>query len=134
MNIEGKIVISRVTSNRDDDTIKIELHDENTGICFVRGTMSLADFAMAITGLGYMPIQLELNGLEYVGKKLVQMGVDLFVPKGIIYNQEKLYTYIVGEIESLYPEWILRLSITSRIPVDQNHGVPTVRVLLYKYE
>jgi len=55
---------------RNDGTfsfVRIELVDEGSGIAFLTGEMSLADFAAAVTGHGYMPITMETRALEKVG-------------------------------------------------------------------
>jgi hypothetical protein len=67
MILPGKVTIARSTHSRSPDTIHIEITDANSGISFVDATISLAEFAQAVTGHGRCECELEVRGLEYVG-------------------------------------------------------------------
>lgn len=74
--IQGKLTISRVHSNTEDNYIEVRLCDPDAAIEFVTAKLSLADFASALTGLGRVPCELETRGLENVGKKLVTKTLE----------------------------------------------------------
>ena len=61
---EFKITISR----RSDRKIIIQIRDEVSRIKFFDATMTLEDFAEALTGMGEVTMKGEVRGLQYVGK------------------------------------------------------------------
>lgn len=63
--MKGNITISRP---RPSDYIQIEFGDELSGRRFLRARVKLADFAEALTGLGYVDCEFDLTPNE-VGKK-----------------------------------------------------------------
>jgi len=70
MKIKGKITISRITSNSPRGSwVRISLEDENSHIHFVELDIDFKQFGMAITGQGSQPCDMELRGLESLGKK-----------------------------------------------------------------
>lgn len=60
IEIKGKISISRVHPQKEEDFIMIEITEAKTGIIITIGEMSLSDFAKAITGHGNMNIKLKI--------------------------------------------------------------------------
>lgn len=69
MKIEGKITISRITSNSPRGSwIRISLEDKNSHIHFVELDIDFKQFGMAVTGRGSQPCDMELRGLEFLGK------------------------------------------------------------------
>jgi len=68
--MKGKITISRQSSNFDDPTpIHIGIEDVNSCIEFLEVSMSLEDFATAITGQGRIDCNIETRGLDKIGSK-----------------------------------------------------------------
>lgn len=76
--MNGNITISRTTSNHGDDKIVIYFQDEISRVRFLTATMSLKDFALAVTNLSNQPCEFELNPTN-VGKKKVIKKVKIFV-------------------------------------------------------
>ena len=68
--IKGKLTISRVHPNQGEDWIEVTLDDKNSGIQFAEVRINLEEFSKAITGLGARPCEIEVGGLDLVGKKL----------------------------------------------------------------
>ena len=68
--INGKLTISRVHSTQSEDWIEVFLEDESSGIQFADVHIGLEEFSKAITGLGSRPCEIEVRGLDLVGKKL----------------------------------------------------------------
>jgi hypothetical protein len=67
--IKGQLTISRPSNGRGEEWITIEFRDEDAGVRFAQFRVSTADFARAITGLGYIPGEIEVGGLHLVGTK-----------------------------------------------------------------
>lgn len=64
MKIRGAITIGR----HSDQAIHIDIKDEGSGTNFVEITMSPADFATCLTGLYTTDVDVQVRGLEKVGK------------------------------------------------------------------
>lgn len=64
--LEGKLTISK-TNGYNGQWIEISIRDENSGITFVEATLSLEDFAKAVTGQGALPTSFEVRNLRNVG-------------------------------------------------------------------
>lgn len=67
--IKGQLTISRVSSSSGDGYIEIRFRDVDACAEFARFRVSFADFAQAVTGLGYAPGEIQVQGLEVVGLK-----------------------------------------------------------------
>lgn len=65
--MKGKITISRPTFSDEKEAICISLTDSSSGVEFVELEMTLSDFTKAITGQGFIPIDFDVRGLEFVG-------------------------------------------------------------------
>lgn len=95
--LKGKITISR-THSSDGDFIHIMIADELSGTQFFDGKMEMADFASAITGHGYIPIEFTPRGLEYVGSRCETKELVFLVPeRGEKEYAEKNYKKFVEE-------------------------------------
>ena len=67
-DMQGQLTISRQTG--DGERISIRIRDERAGIEFVELTLTLEQYAQAISGLSCVPCEVEVQGLENVGKRL----------------------------------------------------------------
>jgi len=65
---KAKVTIGRYV-NTGNDRIYIEITDVQSGATFVHVELSLADFAMAVTGLSMVNGEMELHGLDVLGKE-----------------------------------------------------------------
>jgi len=65
--MNGKITISRIRNNKEDGFINIQFEDKLSCTRFMEAKMTLADFASALTGLGYVDCEFELHPAN-VGK------------------------------------------------------------------
>ena len=68
--MNGKITISRTTSSKTGNTIRIKMEDDSSSITFLEAEMRLEDFALALTGMGYIDCNFKLHGVENIGKVL----------------------------------------------------------------
>lgn len=66
--MKGQITISRTTSSKTGNTIRISIEDDSSSVTFLEVLMSLEDFALALTGQGYIDCNFELQGIQNVGK------------------------------------------------------------------
>lgn len=69
MKIHGKLTISRWHST-ENDTIHITFMDKDACIEFAEATLTPERFALAITGTGRVECDIEVHGLDRVGRKM----------------------------------------------------------------
>lgn len=66
--LKGKVSISRIKSNKEEDTVVITLHDELSGVKVIDIEIGMLEFAQVITGLSYIECEFNLNTSGTVGK------------------------------------------------------------------
>lgn len=82
--MNGKITLSRYANSRDEECpIHIKMEDEKSGAQFLDISMSLENFALMLTNLGFIDCQFELRGLDVVGKQREHKIVNVPLPKGM---------------------------------------------------
>lgn len=70
MKIKGKISISRITSNTPRGSwVRISLEDENSYTRFLDVDIDFEQFGNVVTGQSDRPCDIELRGLDLLGKK-----------------------------------------------------------------
>ena len=82
MKLPGNVTISRVSFSHGEDYISIKIVDETSKVHFVEAMLSLQDFALAITGRGFMDCELDVRGLDLVGLQREGKKEPVMVPKG----------------------------------------------------
>ena len=80
MKHKAKLSISRPSYGDDRKKIKISIEDSDAIITFLDIEIDLADFAKCITGLGMVDCDMEVRGLENVGKKRESMPIVFEMP------------------------------------------------------
>ena len=70
MKLKGKLTISRQQGGGKDDRICISIVDEDAAVEFVEAELTLEQYALAITGLGRVECDVEVRGLDKVGKRM----------------------------------------------------------------
>lgn len=78
--LKGHISITR-PQGHSDDYINIKIVDRLSGIRFVECNMSLANFALALTGHGHVDCTFIPRGLDGIGKTRENKVERVFVPK-----------------------------------------------------
>lgn len=80
--MKGKISIGKVTccGRPEEDYISITVEDELSSINFLEVKMDLESFAKALMGLGNVPVEFELRGLDRVGKRYEYKTEQVYVP------------------------------------------------------
>ena len=68
--LKGKISIGKVNCSNQDDYMHIQITDASSSITFIDAEMSLLDFALAITGQGYVDIEYQHSKSDNLGKNL----------------------------------------------------------------
>ena len=66
--LNGKITISRPSYADDQEFIELNISDDSSQNKFLRVKIKPDDFARALTGQGHIPVLMEAQNLEHVGK------------------------------------------------------------------
>ena len=80
--MKGKLTIGKVTccGSPEEDYIHIAIEDSTSSIQFVTVKADLETFTRALFGLGNVPIEFELLGIERVGKRYEHKTVQVSIP------------------------------------------------------
>lgn len=95
--LAGTICISRPSRGDNKDVIELILKDDASRVQFLKVRMDPADFAMALTGLAFRPVELEVQCLDKVGLfKEMEPGVAIVNEgqEGITGGKDGLRRYI----------------------------------------
>lgn len=143
--LNGQISIGRVRSSDDsrDNLIKIEIEDNVSGILFTTVEMTPEAFAMVLTGLSGVPVNISTNGLDKVGKVRESKNLQIHISKETLestkicsFDKDALSKYI-KENQDLYVEsgWELSayLGRQSSIATDRETGGVILNVTQYRY-
>ena len=105
MIIPGKLTISRWHSSDGDDTIHITLVDGLASIEFAEVSLTPEQFALAITGLGRIVCDMEVRGLDRVGKKMEHDSLEF--PLGVESYAKNAKKVAIKKAHEACPEgWI----------------------------
>ena len=131
--MNGKITISKRGMQKGTGEMCISIDDANSGMCIIEVSMSLLDFADAITGLGGCDCKLEHIPnkflVENIGRKKIMESIK--IPKFKGYGKEEQKAYIAAQIADsglLDDGWMVWSDGCS----SQQNGTQHV-ALLYKY-
>jgi hypothetical protein len=80
MRIKGTITITRPHGGNAGDYASIRIQDDESRIHFVEVEVTLHGFAEALLGLGEVPMEADVRGLEYVGKTKVTETRQIVYP------------------------------------------------------
>jgi len=126
MKIELKLSISRPSNGG----ISIRIEDKLSGIEFLDASISLEEFSEAITGLASRPMQAEIRGLQYIGKKRIRE--DRKIKSGIdTYDTKILKKWLIDNAQE--EGWILDLYLNSQSSVNRNDNGTFLNYSVYKY-
>jgi hypothetical protein len=124
--MEGKITISRDSNDR----IGIQIHDEASGIRFVEFKMSLEAFAQAITGLARVSGELQLRGLENVGKRLEIQRREAMCPD-LGFDKQRYLTWLAENAAE--PGWEIDYYLGSQGSIARNGDAVTLNYTVRRY-
>ena len=127
MNVNCKVTISR----NSNELINVYVEDTASSIRFLELTMTLTDFAMAITGHGYMPAVGEVHGLEFVGKRRVQEPRTVVYTGPDTYNRNLMADWLEQNCQE--EGWMLDTYLGSQGSVQHNRGETTLHYRVIRY-
>jgi len=88
-NLPMSLTISRVcSSNREEDIIRVSIRDETSSTNFTEIQLSLADFALCVTGLSCMKGEGSVRNLDRVGKRMEMEHISFEIPD-CLYEERK---------------------------------------------
>jgi len=126
--IQANISISR--DNKENICIRIT--DNASCIQFVDLKMSPYDFAMAVTGLSFVPVVAAVNGLDYVGMQKVSEPRTIECPLDT-YDRDHLSAWLIDNAQE--PGWTLDAYLVSQgsISTTLSGNGRTLRYRVYKF-
>ena len=76
--MNGKVTIGKVTCSGgvENDFVSIRIEDTLSRIAFVDVKMDIESFGKALLGLGNVPIEFKLQGLDRVGKEFQHKEIE----------------------------------------------------------
>lgn len=81
IEMKGSISISKVTcgGEPENDYVSIRIEDGLSSIGFTTVKMDIESFGRALLGLGHVPVEFELLGMDKVGKKFEHKTVEVMI-------------------------------------------------------
>jgi hypothetical protein len=112
------------------DLISIRLRDSASRIEFVEVTMSLDDFARAVTGLSEISAKAELRGLEHVGKtkQIEQRRVECPIKS---YSRDVLQNWLEENCQE--EGWIINSYLGSQNSISYKDDKTIINYSVYRY-
>ena len=96
----GRIDIARARDNTGRDFIQMRLEDEESGCAVFDVELSIENFGNAITGLGDIPCEFRVLGVERVGKRAEHKTVEVFLGDGTRSNEDSRIRDAVAKHEA----------------------------------
>jgi len=87
--MKAKVTISRAS----DDMVRIRIRDEVSGIDFAEVSLTVEAYGYAVAGLSEQPGELEVRGLQWVGKKRITEQRQILCPLDT-YNRDALEAWL----------------------------------------
>jgi len=87
--MKAKVTISRAS----DDRVRIRIRDEVSGIDFAEVSLTVEAYGYAVTGLSEQPGELEVRGLQWIGKKRITEPRQIVCPLDT-YNRDALEAWL----------------------------------------
>lgn len=125
--MKAKITISRDST----DQIRISINDEESRELVARMTLSLADFASAITGLAFVSGDVQYGKLQNVGKRKVVEKRQRNVP-GLGYSRREAEEWLKACAQE--DGWFLDSSLGSQGSTVHIDGNVYLNYSVYRYE
>jgi hypothetical protein len=102
--IKGRVTIGMVHSSNTPDYVEIRFVDDASSVEFASARFTLEDFAKVITGLGFVDSDIEVGGLDKVGKTMEHDVVEFPFQSDDYKNRDKL---AAKEAKKYVPEgWV----------------------------
>jgi hypothetical protein len=97
MKHKAELSISRPSYGDGRKKISILVNDSEARIEFLEIEIDLEAFSECITGLGHCDCEMEVRGLQNVGKKIENMPIVFEVPKELRYSRNKYKIQTLAE-------------------------------------
>ncbi len=119
MKINGKITLLC-----EGDSVKLELHDDDSSITFVRVELTTKQFTQALGRLAHTPCKsMEVRGLERVGTKMENKEFIFEVPEELPYERAERNKILIPILYKIIPEsWIADMGFNSQNSFFMNKG------------
>ena len=124
--MKAKVTISRSS----DDKVRICLTDAASGIEFAEVAMELEAYAQAITGLSYVEGDLEVRGLEWVGKRRITEKREVVCPLKS-YDRNELSKWLRDNAQE--DGWLVSSYLGSQNAIHQTPQGTLLRYSVTKY-
>ncbi len=128
--MEGKISITRPSYGDGRNVIAIEIYDPASRTAFCRMQIDMADFAAALTGQSQMPVEMELRGLQNVGKKKITESRIALYPERLS-NKEILAQWLKDNHQE--EGWIIDTYLGSQRSISYKENGIELRYSVYKF-
>jgi hypothetical protein len=127
--VKGNISISRVTSGG-HDWIEIRIGDDASRIEFVEAKIEMEEYARLISGLSHQPCEIEVRGVNHIGKRKVSESRTA-VAKIDTLGRKELQQWLIDNCQE--EGWILDPYLGSQGSISRNDGKLLLRYSVYKF-
>lgn len=129
--LQGNITISRGSN----DVIRIEIEDKASGIRFVNVKITPEQLGLLVTGRSFIPCEMEVRSLQYLGKTYVSERRSLTVPqttfKSYFFDKNELSAYLVENAQE--DSWLINPYLGSQASISYHDGNVTLNYSVFKY-
>lgn len=124
--LTAKVTITRSS----DDRIRIQFFDDLSGIVFAKASMSAEAFGFAITGFAAQKADLEVRGLQWVGKARVSEARRVECPLAT-HDRDTLTAWLKENGQE--DGWILDPHLSSQKSIEWANGKTFLNYRVFKY-
>jgi hypothetical protein len=131
VRINGHITISRPNYGDGRKAISIQIEDNASHAHFLVIEMTLEDFALALTGVGHIPMTAEVRALEVIGKRRITEPRTIECPLDT-YKTEELREWLKQNAQE--DGWIVNTYLGSQSSVKHHDNGCTLNYSVTRYE
>ena len=131
--MEGRLTISRPSYSDGRKRVIITIEDYDASVTLVTVEVGLEEFASALTGLAYQPVELHLGPVERFGKKKVRSTMHIEIPSGTSFNERKEVAKRIAEEKAKAEGWEVVGSLESQGSFYRKDGKEMAEVPLAKW-
>lgn len=124
--MRAEVTISRAS----DDRVRIRITDEASRIEFAVLSMTVEQYGYAITGLSGQMAELEVRGLEHVGKKRITQPRRATCPLET-YDKDALSKWLLDNCQE--EGWIISTYLGAQNSIDRRGGITVLNYTVTKY-
>jgi len=129
--IHATITISRPSYHDGRKAIRITINDQASRIEFLDAEISMEDFAECLTGHGHQPIEIELRGMDVVGKTRVRETRTIEYTGSNSWEREVLEQWLQDNAQE--EGWIIDHYLGSQSSIDHMDGKTFLNYSVHKY-